>query len=101
MNPKKFKRLLQAARGPLPMPPPPGFVDEVLRCVRHIPMETPAEESIGGLLTQWAPRIAVASLAAMALGAFVELAPLPNGSPSISEGMAALSNEWLFALDGV
>ena len=76
MNDNKLKKLFAAARRSPTPPPPADFADDVLRAARQTPRrrhEYGYNLGVFEQLNAWFPRLALASLAVIALCAFVEI----------------------------
>lgn len=99
MKNQKLSRLFEAARHACAPTPTSDFADGVLQAVRREPRVN--RDSVLEQLTTLFPRLAVAAV--LAIGLFIGSDYLMTAFhlPSLSDGVAQLSNQWLFAGNGI
>lgn len=99
MNNEKLNKLFNAARNETPLAPPADFDADVMRAVRS---ETPApreDASVFDQLNLWFPKIAWVAVFIICFCVASEIVSSLN-SPSLGDGMAELSDQWMFTAKG-
>jgi hypothetical protein len=100
MNDRKLNQLFDAARRETPPSPAPGFDHRVLAALRR---EAPSATGALSLLDQlgaWFPRLAWAATLVVALSVASDFSLRALGVPGLAEGVARMSEQWLFAGNG-
>jgi len=100
MNDEKLKKLFTVARGETPPAPSSGFEADVMRAIRHEPVQTgPQTVSVFDQLNLLFPKLACAAVLLIGICVAGEYIA-STYSPSLTDGVAQLSDEWLFAAKG-
>jgi hypothetical protein len=100
MNDRKLKQLFASARREIAPAPPEDFPADVLRAIRREPPAAPETVSIFDQLNLWFPRIALAASAVIVLCVALDFGLTAAGVPSLSDGAAQLSAQWLLTPGG-
>lgn len=102
MNNRKLKQLFALARQDTAPAPPEDFAADVLRAIRREP-PAPAPETISLLdqLNLLFPRLALAASAVIVLCLALDYGLTVAGVPSLSDGVAQLSAQWLLTPTGL
>jgi len=103
MNERKLKKLFEAAwHEPLPAPSA-GFAARVLQAIRRDQAagSGPKTASIFDQLNLLFPRLAWAAVALIALCVAVNFVSPAADLPSLTDGVAQVSDQWLFTADGL
>jgi len=98
MNGSRLQRLFDAARNQDAPVLPEDFDQRVLRAIRREPGREP--DSLFGQLNRLFPRLALAACLIIALCLAAELSAALAGGPGLTDGIAQLSEQWLFAARG-
>ena len=99
MNETKLNQLFRTARKETPPGPAAGFENLVLAALRHEP--PPGEVSLFDQLDALLPRLAVATGAVVAVCLAVDFGLGALGVPSLADGVAQISDQWLFTSTGL
>ena len=99
MKDQKLRKLFEAARRESSPAPTPGFADDVLRAVRREPRVNC--DSVPEQLTALFPRLALAAVLAIGLFIGSDFLMTAFHLPSLSDGVAQLSDQWLFVGNGI
>jgi len=101
INEKKLDQLFSAARAETPPTPETGFENLVLSAIRREPRGASAPNSVLDQLGALFPRLAwvVALVVALSLAADFGLSAL--GVPDLTDGVAQISDQWLFTSNGL
>jgi hypothetical protein len=98
MNDHKLKKIFEAARQETPALPPDGFEFLVMQAIRREP--APRAATVSDQLHALFPRLAWAAVLTIALllaGDWLA----SDAQPSLTDGAAQLSQQWLLAGDGL
>lgn len=102
MNHRKLNQLLAAARRETAPAPPAEFAADVLRAIRREPpVAAPDILSVFDQLNLWFPRLALAASAVIVLCVAADYGLTAAGVPSLSDGAAQLSAQWLLTPTGL
>ena len=101
MNKRKLNRLFELARKNTAPPPPEDFAADVLRAIHREPATAPGSISIFDQLNSWFPRIALAASAVIVVCIALDYGLTVAGVPSLSDGAAQLSAQWLLNPTGL
>ena len=101
MNEKKLNQLFGAARKETALLPEAGFENLVLSAIRR-EARTGATESFSlfDQLSAWFPRLAWATALVVALCVAADFGLASFEVPSLTDGVAQISDQWLFAANG-
>ena len=99
MKDKKLNRLFEAARSQPAPAPSENFADDVLHAVRREP--SPNRDSLLEQLTALFPRLAFAAVLAIGLFIGSDFLMTAFNLPSLSDGVAQLSDQWLLIGNGI
>jgi hypothetical protein len=97
MNESKLKRLFETARNEPSPAPGAGFEAQVMRAIRHEGKEEPG--SLFDQLNRLFPRVAWAAVVVIGLCVAGDLAASALHLPGLTDGLAQLSDQWLFAVN--
>ena len=96
MNDRKLKRLFDAAGSQPPPSPPAGFDERVMRAVRCEPALPQAKTpSLFDELNALFPRLAWTAAVVIALCVAADWVVSAMNGPSLTDGVAQISNQWL------
>ncbi len=98
MNENKLRKLFEAARRENPPSPDTGFAAEVMRAIHREP--APGTPSVLSQLGDLFPRLAVAALVLIAVCFVGDFCASALELPDLENGVAQLSEQWLFATKG-
>ena len=102
MNDRKLNRLFASARRETASAPPEDFAADVLRAIRREPpVAAPEAVSVFDQLNLWFPRLALAASAVIVLCVAADYGLTAVGMPSLSDGAAQLSAQWLLTPTGL
>ena len=101
MNDRKLKQLFASARKDLAPAPPEDFAGDVLRTIRREPSAAPLTFSTFDQLNLWFPRLALAASAVIVVCIALDYGLTAAGVPSLSDGAAQLSAQWLLTPTGL
>ena len=101
MNRTKLKQLFARARNDRPPAPPVDFVEDVLSAIRRAPADAPENVSFFDQLNLLFPRIALAASAVIVLCVALDYGLTAAGIPSLGDGAAQLSAQWLLTPTGL
>jgi len=99
MNETKLNQLFRAARKETPPGPAADFENLVLAALRHEP--TPGTISWFDQLGDLLPRLAMATGLAVAVCVAVDFGLGALGVPSLADGVAQISDQWLLTSTGL
>ena len=97
MNDRKLNQLFSAARKSAPAQPEPGFENLVLSTIRKEPL--PARASLFDQLAAAFPRVAWTAAMLIVLCVTADFYVNTWSQTNLSEGIAELSEQWLFAVN--
>lgn len=102
MNESKLNQLFTAARQETPPSPAPGFENLVLAAMRHdaTPV-TPAELSWLEQITAWSPRLVIGCAILIAACITTDVALNSFGLPTLTDGVAQISGDWLLTPNSI
>jgi hypothetical protein len=98
MNDPKLKKIFEAVRQNIPTAPPDGFEFLVMQAIRREP--APRVATVSDQLNALFPRLAWAAILTIALCVAGDWLA-SDAQPSLTDGAAQLSQEWLLAGDGL
>ena len=100
MNENKLKKLFEAARKETPPMPPVDFDGDVMRAIRN-ERRAPRTEasSMFDTLGVLFPRIATAAALVIVLCVAADFGLSAANGPDLSDGIVAISEQWLFAVN--
>ncbi|MGC3960241.1 MAG: hypothetical protein QM813_20635 [Verrucomicrobiota bacterium] len=102
MNDAKLEKLFAATRKETPPAPEAGFDKLVLAAIRSEPKpESAAELSWFDQIGIWSPRLAVACAVVILVSVATDFALNALGVPSLTEGVAQISNDWLITFNAI
>ena len=101
MNDRKLKQLFASAQKDTAPAPPEGFAMDVLRAIRREPAAPPETVSVFDQLNLWFPRLALAASAVIVVCLALDYGLTAAGVPSLSDGAAQLSAQWLLTPTGL
>lgn len=102
MKNSKLKQLFAAARRETAPVPPENFAADVLRVIhREAPPVAPEVISVLDQLNSWFPRLTLAASAFIVLCVALDYGLTAAGMPSLSDGAAQLSAQWLLTPTGL
>ena len=102
MNDRKLKKLFESARRKTAPAPPEDFAADVLRAIRREPPGVAPENiSIFDQLNLWFPRLALAASVFIVACIALDYGLTAAGVPSLSDGVAQLSAQWLLTPTGL
>ena len=99
MNNEKLNQLFNAARKETPPAPPADFDADVLHAVRQEAPVARRDISVSDHLNLWFPKIAWAAIFVICFCVAGEIVSSLN-SPSLGDGVAELSDQWMFTGKG-
>jgi len=100
MNEKKLHQLFGAARKETPSLPEPGFENLVLTAIRRESRHAPGTASLFDQLGALFPRLAWATALVVVLCVAADFGLGALGVPSLTDGAAQISDQWLFTANG-
>ena len=101
MNDKKLKQLFAAARQIQGPAPSNGFAEDLARMARPVPFETASKPSLTHAFAGWLPRIAIVCAVFVTLCVVGDQWSESRSTGGMSDGLAALSGQWLFTMTGL
>ena len=102
MNQRKLKQLFASVRRETAPTPSKDFAVDVLRAIRReAPAVTPETCSIFDQLNLWFPRLALAASTVIVACIALDYGLTVAGVPSLSDGVAQLSAQWLLTPTGL
>jgi anti-sigma-K factor RskA len=101
MNNRKLKQLFASAQKDAAPAPPEDFAADVLRVIHREPAAPPETVSIFDQLNLWFPRLALAASAVIVVCIALDYGLMAVGVPSLSDGAAQLSAQWLLTPTGL
>lgn len=98
----KLNKLFAAARKETPATPEAGFENLVLAAIRSEPMSREAAElSLADQLSALFPRLAWVTAVIVVLCLATDFGLSAWGVPTLTEGVAEISNQWLVAANDI
>jgi len=102
MNERKLNQLFGAARKETPPWPEAGFENLVLTAIRHEPrLKAPSPVSLSDQLGALFPRLAWAAVLVVGLCVAADFGLGALDVPSLTDGVAQISAQWLFTANGL
>jgi hypothetical protein len=102
MKESKLNQLFAAVRKETPPGPETGFENVVLTAIRReSPSTIPAQASWLDQIGVWSPRLALACAALIVACVATDLSLNALGVPSLTDGVAQISNDWLMTLNAI
>ena len=99
MNNDKLNQLFSAARNETPPSPPADFEADVLRAIQREAPLSRGDASLFDQLNLWFPKIAWVAVCIICFCVAGEIVASLN-SPSLGDGVAELSDQWMFTGKG-